>query len=189
MIEGSWQKKLKFRGLRLIGWTLPVMLFSVFATSLVSHVPPKLLFERPWGDKKFISGRFESPKKGGTEVNVLLQLDGVTPIPRKTQASLRFKTLDGKEDIKKSWTLMPVPDGKRWKALFFTSIPDGQTLAYFVRVKADTSAMTDVKVQLIADPERSVNKYLRFAELLFYPMLALSLLGVVMVVFPHLFAS
>lgn len=188
--RSTWQQKLKFRGLRLIGWTLPLMLASLVASSMVPHVPPKVLLDRPWGEKNFISGRVDTPKKGTAEVDVKLQIEGPLPLPKGAQASFRFKSIDGGDDVKKGWKLMPVAmEGKRWKTVFFTRIPADQTLAYLVRLKADLPKMSEMKFQLVADPERAMNTYLRYAELLFYPMLALSLLGGVMVIFPQFFAT
>jgi hypothetical protein len=184
-VESGWQKKLKFRGLRLIGWTLPLMLVALFASSLVSHVPAKVLLERPWGEKKFITGRVDTPERTGGELNVLLLMSGPKAPPRGAEVLLRFKSVDGSEDVKRSWKLAPVPDGNGWKASFFTRIPAGKTVAYLLRPKADLMQKADLNVQFISDPERSINKYFRMAELLFYPMLALSVLGAVMVLFPH----
>ncbi|WP_324958080.1 hypothetical protein [Oligoflexus sp.] len=69
----SWQKKLRYRGLRLLAYSLPLLLLSVTAASFIPRRAPQILAEGEVTGAKKSSGRFVLP--AGVEGDVPVTLD------------------------------------------------------------------------------------------------------------------
>ena len=179
-----WQQQMRVRAFRLLGWALPLFLIAFAVSSMIPHVPQSEIMVREWGEAFIIKGRIDVPKLGADEVTAAILLDGPVPSPKAGPIDIRVKTLDGSTDIKKRWNFRPeVQLDRTWKASFPLKLPSGQTVAYRIRTQGAPEWLHGAKLHVIANPSRSVDRYLRFVELLLYPSLSFCLLAVVMILF------
>lgn len=175
---------MRVRAFRLLGWALPLMLMSFAVSSIIPHSRQTEIMVRDWGEAVIIKGRIHVPKMGPDEIAAVILIDGPLPAPKPGPLDLRIKTLDGSLDIKKRWNFRPaVQLDQSWKAIFPIKLPAGQTVAYRFRTQGSPEMLASAKLHMIANPSRSVDRYLRYVELLFYPSLAFCILAVSMLLF------
>jgi hypothetical protein len=179
-----WQQQMRIRAFRLLGWSLPLMLVSFAVSSMIPHSTPKEIHLRDWGEAVIVKGRFDIPKKGNEEVQAMIMLDGPSPSPKAGPIDIRVKTLDGSFDYKKRWNFRPdIQTDGTWNSRILLKLPGGNTVAYRLKTQGAPDMLLGSKLHVVMNPARSVDRYLRWIEMVFYPSLVFCILAAAMLLF------
>jgi hypothetical protein len=185
-VDSSWQKKLRYRGFRLISLSLPILLLSLTAASFIPRRAPQILAEGKMSGPKQSLGRFVIPAglEGDVPVTLALQWDRR---PSAGKVELRMADPEGRDQLKKIMKLKGRNLGKSWQQTLELHLTSG-TVQNFTLVTASREPMITA-YRFTAFAGTPWMRILRIGEMLFFPALALVLLALVMILFPSFVQS
>jgi hypothetical protein len=189
----------QIRGLRVLTFAVPLLIMALIASSQVSRLPVRQLWKQEKARQPSLKGRFELTRSSAQDVPVQLEWrvyfgrrQRPQPAPR---LAMRYQVWDAQQNIHRR-QMVPLklsPNQLAARQATFRSRPiplSGGAPYWF---QAQLGRPNDQSLQLrgwdlyvIQDPESPSNRWLRMAEVFVYPLLAISLLGLVMVLGPRL---
>jgi hypothetical protein len=183
----SWQKKLRYRGFRLLGFGLPMLLLSLVAASFIPRRPPQLL----------ASGELSSQKKGMGQLVIPVAPDGDIPItltlewdrrpPAPMRLDLQLNDPEGQDQLQKKIKIKAKNSGRIWQQTLAFHIPASSVRSFTLASVSRDPTIT--RYHFTAFASTPAHRILRIGEMLFYPALVFVLLALVMVLFPSFIRS
>jgi hypothetical protein len=182
-----WQKKLRYRGFRLLGFSLPLLLLSLVAASFIPRRPPQTLASGDFPTQKKSSGRFLVPAAADGEIPVTLTLQWDRRPVSTLRVDVQISDPEGQDQLQKKIKIKAKASGEGWQQTLAFHVP-----AHSVRNFTLTSSSREptlTRYSFVAFASNPAHRVLRFGEMLFYPALAIVLLALVMVLFPSFIQS
>ncbi len=183
----SWQKKLRYRALRLLGFSLPLMLLSLLTASFIPRRPPQILAQGELSHEKKSSGRLVLPAIQDGEVPVTLTLQWDRRPPVALRMAFRMSDAEGQDQLQKKIKIKAKGSAGSWEQTLLLQLP-GNAVRNFT-LAHDSREATLTRYQFTAFASTPVHRILRIGEVLFYPALAIVFLALVMVLFPSFVPS
>jgi hypothetical protein len=181
-VTTSWQKNLKYRGFRLLGFSLPILLLSLVATSFVPRRAPAVLAEGKVTGKSSGSGRLILPVTGGEEVPVSLTLQWKRRPPAALRLNLQISDAEGQDQLQKKLKVKPKLADQLWQQRLELQLSSPGVRTFVL--STDQPEAGELRYSFIAFATTPLQHILRIGEMFFYPALAFVLLALVMVLFP-----
>ena len=190
MNELTWQQKSHGRGVKLLIYSMPLLLVAFYASSQIPRVPSSVLFETK-GKSHQLGGSFvikgNSPK---VPIRIIVNAQKY----KGPKVKLRYELRQDK-DLVRSKTMIthlqsgggrpisldgvfPVEGGKRYR--IHARVSEGSL---------KKRGVSSWKLIVERNPESSELWLYRYLELLFYPSLSFVLLGLVMMFVPKYLSS
>lgn len=183
----SWQKKLRYRGFRLLGFSLPVLLLSLVAASFIPRRPPLTLASGELPSQKKSSGRIVVPAASDGEIPVTLTLQWDRRPPSTMRVNMQIIDPERQDLLQKKIKIKAKAVREGWQQTLAFHVP-GHSVRNFTLISTSREP-TLTRYSFIAFASSPALRILRFAEMLFYPALAFVLLAMVMVLFPSFIQS
>lgn len=180
----GWQKKLRYRGFRLLGWSLPLLLVSVVAASLIPRRPPQILAEGDAHSGQTLAGHFVMPP-GDVPLN--LELEWAARPPRGLRMDLQCGDTEGVDRQQKKILVKARNHGRIFQQRVELRLGASSGQQFTLLASSRDPVLTHYR--FIAFAGTPLHTYLRFGEMLFYPALALVMLAVAMILFPRFVSS
>jgi hypothetical protein len=183
----NWQKKLRYRGFRLLGFSLPILLLSLVAASFIPRRPPQTLASGELPSQKKSSGRLLIPAVSDGDIPVTLLLQWDRRPPAAMRVDLQMSDPEGQEQLQKKIKIKAKGSGNNWQQTMVFHVPGNSVRKFLMTSLGRESTLTHYS--FIAFASSPALRILRIGEMLFYPALALMLLALVMVLFPAFISS
>ncbi len=183
----SWQKKLRYRGLRLLGFSLPLLLLSLLTASFIPRRPPQILAQGELSHEKKSSGRLVLPAIQDGDVPVTLSLQWDRRPPAALRMTLQMSDAEGQDQLQKKIKIKAKSSDGSWVQTLLLPVP-GNAVRNFT-LALDGRDATRTRYQFTAFASTPALRILRIGEMLFYPALAIVFLALVMVLFPSFVQS
>lgn len=183
----NWQKKLRYRGFRLLGFSLPILLLSLVAASFIPRRPPQTLASGELPSQKIRSGRLVIPAVSDGDIPVTLLLKWDRRPPSAMRVDLQMSDPEGQEQLQKKIKIKAKGSGNNWQQAMVFHAPGNSLRKFSMTSLSRESTLT--RYSFIAFASSPAHRILRIGEMLFYPALALVLLALVMVLFPTFISS
>lgn len=186
-MSDTWQKKLRYRGFRMMGWSLPILLISLVAASLIPRRPSQILVEGDLPSQKKRTERFVLPAGVDGDVPVTLELLWTRRPPPGLKVELQISDPEGQDLLQKKIRIKAQRAGAQWQQKMEMRL-SGAPIRNFV-LSAQSREPVVTHYQLTAFAGSPLLRLLRIGEMLFYPALAFVCLAMVMILFPSFIQS
>ena len=183
----NWQKKLRYRGFRLLGFSLPLLLLSVFIASFVPRRPPQVLATGELDSQKKGSGRLVLPAMADGDIPVTLSLQWDRRPPAALRMDVQISDPDGQDQLQKKIKIKAKRSGESWQQNLIFHVPGNSVRSFNLAQGSRESLLT--RYTFTAFASTPTLRFLRIGEMLFYPALAIVFLALVMVLFPSFIQS
>jgi len=192
----DWRSRSQARGLRVLSFALPFFIIGLIGSSQVSRIEPKTIWESPENRENSRRGLIRIPNLPRSQVPTQLIAKVLSSEGgRSLRAAVRYEIWDEQKDLVSRRILRPdqKPAASSGHGQSFRSsiVLLDSNQRYLVRTqlsihKADQRHFRGWQLQLIQDPNKPSDRWLKSLELITFPALAVSLLGLVMVFGPRL---
>ncbi|MFW7380649.1 MAG: hypothetical protein ACOH5I_17685 [Oligoflexus sp.] len=188
----DWRLRSQVRGLRLLIFSLPLLLIGLVASSQLPRTTTKVLWESQASSSMKQRAVITLPADGREQSPVQL-LTTFTAKSSRLRAAMRYEIWDDQKDLITRRTLRFGPraqaDGSRVYRSAVINLDTNRK--YLIRSqlnihKADLRHFSNWQWQVLQDPDKPSKRLLQMIELLSYPALSLTILGLVMVFGPRL---
>ncbi|HET9240784.1 MAG TPA: hypothetical protein VFO10_26200 [Oligoflexus sp.] len=183
----NWQKKLRYRGFRLLGFGLPLLLLSVVAASFIPRRPPQILASGELSSQKMGAGQLIIPAAPDGDIPITLTLEWDRRPPSPMRLDIQISDPEGQDQLQKKIKVKAKNSGKTWQQSLMIPIP-GSSVRSFTLASVSRDPTT-TRYQFTAFASTPAHRILRVGEMLFYPALVFVLLALVMVLFPSFIRS
>ncbi len=183
----DWQKKLRYRGFRLLGWSLPLLLLSLGSASLIPRRPPLILAEDDVSSSKKNSGLLTLPYGKETDLPLTLELNWTERPARDARLNLLVTDRSGSNRIQKKIAIKPIRRSKVWQQNIEIRLTSTEIHDYTLLIQSKSPMLSHFRWIAFAAPPAA--RYFRIGEMLYYPALAFIILAMSMVLFPSFIRS
>lgn len=183
-----WQAKMRLRAFKLIGYCVPIVIIALTASSFLPSTKEKVVLEKTWGESILVRGRIELPKRNSLQIPTAWIIEGPMPKPKSMILDIRTKTLDGTFDQRRRWNFAPQSIGEAtWRSVFYSKVPAGEVVAFRIRAEQDSDIPPATTLNVVTDPARPLDKWLRILGIMIYPASALLFFAIVMLLFARFY--
>jgi len=185
-VTSTWQKKLKYRGFRLLGFSLPFLMLSLLAASMIPRRPPVLLADGEIRSQKVSRGRFLLPVGMDGDIPITLALQWEQR-PSVGRVELRISDPEGQDQQQKKIKINAQGSGTSWQQTLQLRLNGGSLRNFTLAAQTREPLITHYSFTAFA--AQPWLRILRIGEMLLYPALAFVFLALVMVLFPSFISS
>jgi hypothetical protein len=178
----DWQKKLRYRGFRLLGFSLPLLLLSLVAASFIPRRPPQVLASGELSSQKKSTGQLIIPASPDGDSPITLTLEWERRPPSPMRLDVQISDPEGQDLLQKKIKIKAKNIGKTWQQALVFPISGSSVRSFTLASVSRDPSIT--RYQFTAFASTPGHRILRIGEMFFYPALVFVLLALVMVLFP-----
>lgn len=192
----DWRVRSQVRGLRVLSLSIPILLLGLFASSQVSRMESKVLWQSQDSKELIHKTIIKIPAVSRAQLPVQLQ-SRVSSLSssKKMRAMIRYEIWDENKDLLSRRTIRTGETVRDQQAndLSLSSpvflLESGRRYLFRIQLalpKTQKKQLKSWQTTILQDPEKPSNRWLKALEMLVYPALSITLLGLVMIFGPRL---